>query len=51
MSWKVGKGGWTALIKLFQGNAEKTDFGSKGFRLLWEKEKDIRVDKLKYWMR
>ena len=33
--------GWTALIFIFFGNAQKADFGSADFKLLWEKEKDI----------
>jgi len=35
------------LIWLFNGNTKKTDFNSNGFKLLWEKEKDIYIDKLK----
>ena len=44
---KVDKGGETTLIWLFFGNTEKTDFGSKGFKLLWKKEKNINVTELK----
>ena len=47
MGGKVDNGGWTALILLFNRKPEKTDFNSKGFKLLWEKEKDIDVGKLK----
>jgi len=28
-----------------------TDFSSDGFKLLWEKEKNINVEKLKKWIR
>jgi len=35
---------------LFYGNTEKTDFDSIGFKLLWEKEKDINVNELKKYM-
>ena len=48
---KVDKYGSTALIKLFYRNLEKTDFNSDGFKLLWEKEKNIKVDELKEEMR
>ena len=44
---KVDYSGYTALIWLFNKNPEKADFNSNGFKLLWEREKDIRVDKLK----
>ena len=47
---KVDDDGLTALIYLFQGNPEKTDFRSNGFKLLWEREKDIKVDSLKKLM-
>jgi len=39
--------GWTSLIWLFTGYPENTDFNSNGFKLLWMKEKNINVDKLK----
>ena len=44
---KVNNGRETALIQLFYYNSEKVDFNSNGFKLLWEKEKDIYIDKLK----
>ena len=47
---KVSNSGFTALILLFYGKPEKTDFSSKGFKLLWEKEKDINVYSLKHFM-
>ena len=47
---RIDKYGYTAMILLFRGNTEKTDFGLNGFKLLWEKEKDISVDKLKEMM-
>ena len=46
-SGKVDVAGWTALLRLFHGNAEKVAFGSIGFKLLWKKEKDIKVSLLK----
>ena len=46
----VTNSGWTALIWLFYRNPEKTDFGSQGFKLLWEKEKDINVNVLQKYM-
>ena len=49
-SGRAGNSGETALILLFRWKPEKTNFGSKGFKLLWEKEKDISVDKLKEMM-
>ena len=51
LSGKVDNNGSTALIQLFIIKPEKTDFNSDGFKLLWEKEKDIEVDELKYLMR
>ena len=42
---------WTALICLFYGLPEKTDFDSNGFRLLWGKENDIKIDVLNEKMR
>ena len=48
---KIDNYKYTALISLFIENPEKIDFSSKGFKLLWEKEKDIIVDVLKYLMR
>ena len=42
--------GCTALIWLFNGNADRTDFSSLGFNLLWEKEKRIEINELKYQM-
>jgi len=47
---KVNYDGETALILLFIIKPDKTDFNSDGFKLLWEKEKDIEVDRLKEWM-
>ena len=47
---KVDNNGYTALILLFQWKPEKTDFNSKGFKLLWEKEKDINVKFLKKYI-
>ena len=35
---------------LFRWNSEKTDFGTKSFKLLWEKDKDVNVHELKKWM-
>ena len=35
---------------LFYGNPEKTDFNSIGFKLLWEKEKNININELKKYM-
>ena len=40
---KENNSGDTALILLFRGYPEKTDFNSIGFKLLWEKEKNIKV--------
>ena len=48
---KVDNNGSTALIQLFIENPEKTDFNSNGFKLLWENEKNIKVDELKKDMR
>ena len=50
LSGKVDNNGWSALILLFIIKPDKTDFNSDGFKLLWEKEKDIEVDRLKEWM-
>ena len=47
---KVGSGGYTALIWLFIGSASKTDFCTSGFKMLWEREKDININHLKEWM-
>ena len=44
---KVDKYGWTALMLIFYESTDKADFGSSGFKLLWEKEKNIKVVKLK----
>ena len=41
---KVDNDGDTALICLFNDNVNETDFCSRGFKLLWEKEKKINVD-------
>ena len=41
---RVNKAGDNALKLVFEENAEKIDFGSKGFKLLWKKEKSINVD-------
>ena len=46
-SGNVDYAGETALIRLFKGYPYKTDFNSNGFKLLWEKEKNIKVDELK----
>ena len=46
LSGKVNDNGWTALIRLFKGTPEKVDFSSRGFKLLWEKEKNIEKKKL-----
>ena len=35
---------------IFYEDPKKVDFSSKGFKLLWEKEKGINVDELKIWM-
>ena len=35
------------MIWLFLGKTEKTDFSSNDFKLLWKKEKDIKVNSLK----
>ena len=32
---------------IFYESTDKADFGSTGFKLLWEKEKGIKVAKLK----
>ena len=48
---KADKEGWTALILLFIGNTEKTDFSSIGFKVLWQREKSIKIDRLKNQMR
>ena len=50
MSGKISNSGITALIWLFYGKPEKTNFGSNSFKLLWEKEKDINLKELKYLM-
>ena len=50
LNGKVSNSRWTALIWLFNGNPEKTDFNSDGFKLLWEKEKNININDLKKWM-
>ena len=50
LSGKVSNSEYAALTMLFQGNPEKTDFSSKGFKLLWKKEKDINVNGLKKMM-
>ena len=37
----------TALIKIFESsNRHKVDFGSPGFKLLWNREKDVNVEEL-----
>ena len=48
---KSNKNECTALISLFYANPEKTDFGTLGFKLLWEKEKEINISELKKKMR
>ena len=48
---KVSKNGYTALMWLFDGNPENTDFNSNAFKLLWEKEKNINIKELKELMR
>ena len=50
MGGNVNNNGNTALILLFYKNPEKTDFNSNCFKLLWEKEKDIEVDRLKEYI-
>ena len=50
-SGKADKNGRTALISVFIRNAEKTDFNSTGFKLLWEKEKNLNENELKKQMR
>ena len=40
---RVKSDGLTALIKLFVGNARRTDFSQRGFRLLWDREKIIKT--------
>ena len=45
---KVAKDGYTALILLFEGNTDKIDFGSDGFKLLWEREKNMNEGLLKH---
>ena len=47
LSGKVTNGRYTALIWLFSGKTDKTDFSSDGFKLLWENEKSINTEKLK----
>ena len=47
----VNNVGNTALLKLLLGNAEKTDFSSRGFKILWEIEKNIKIDELKKYLR
>ena len=37
----------TALMLVFRGNSVNIDFNSRGFKLLWEKEKNINVTELK----
>ena len=49
-SEKVDIFGYTALMYLFNGYNENIEFSSIGFKLLWEKEKDINTDFLKIWM-
>ena len=49
-SGKSVTGGNNALILLFLGNTHKTDFNSTGFKMLWEREKNIKINELKYWM-
>ena len=44
---KVIKGRFTALMSLFAGNIDNADFNSIGFKLLWEKEKGIKMNELK----
>ena len=44
---KVSNYGDTALMLLFDNNAYKTRFNSQGFKLLWEREKNIKIDILK----
>ena len=39
-----------ALLELFYGKPEKIKFDSNGFKLLWQKEKDINIDMLIYMM-
>ena len=46
----IDNGGWTALMRLFIGYVDKTDFGSFGFKSLWKKEKNINISGLQKWM-
>ena len=48
---KVNTNGDTALIKLFEGCTNKTEFNSDSFKLLWNIEKNIEKYKLKKLMR
>ena len=36
---------------IFMKYSYRTDLGSRGFRLLWDREKSINVDKLQIYMR
>ena len=47
LSGKVNNDCDNALMLFLEGNTEIIDFGSRGFKLLWEKEKYIEIDKLK----
>ena len=42
LSGKICNNGGTALIQLFNRNTELINFNSNGFKLLWEKEKNIK---------
>ena len=52
LSGLVDNEGITALINLFSSNfINKIDFGSRNFKMLWEKEKNIGIERLKMVMR
>ena len=42
---------YTALILLFKGSPEKTNFKSRGFMLLWDMEKNIEKEMIREYMR
>ena len=39
------------MIRIFKENIYNIDFGTQAFKLLWEKEKCIEIDKLKKLMK
>jgi len=47
LSGIVNNVGNAALLKLFNGNVEKTDFSSCGFKMLWKIEKNVKISELK----